>query len=141
MSAPCDPMFGAAPVLNDESVEVYEECYRHVLEFFQPTDEIEARLARDYAYHDWDICRWRRKKIAFLSGIDERYIDTQLVMLIRGERINRLLENAEQGRERAYHDFIMHRKLLRRAPPGQVESISLFPSNQPVRKLADNAAE
>jgi hypothetical protein len=124
-------MFGAPPVLNDESVENYNDCYRNVMEFFQPCDAIELRLARSYADHDWTVCRWLRMESQMLSNIDKGYVDKDLVLLKRGDRLQGLVAKAEDGRNRAYRDFIMHRKLLNRDLPGEVKASGHLIEAQP----------
>jgi hypothetical protein len=110
MSHPRDPLFGPPPVLPDESVADYDECYRRVHDYFQPKDAIEERLARDYADHDWEVSRWRRMKSPMISDVPEMYLDPTLVMLKRTDRINGLIERAEARRNRCYRDFKMHRR-------------------------------
>jgi hypothetical protein len=104
-----DETFGPPPVLSDESITDYDKCYRRIFDYFRPKDAIEIRLVRDYADHDWDIIRWRRRKVELMSDIPEMYLDRPTAMLIRAERINQLIENAERGRNRSYRDIIRHR--------------------------------
>jgi hypothetical protein len=112
MSHSRDPLFGPAPVLADENVEDYNECYRRVLDHFQPRDAIEERLARDYADHDWEISRWRRKKSQMIDNIPDMYLDGTLVVLKRADRLNELIERAEASRNRCYRDFKTHRQFI-----------------------------
>jgi hypothetical protein len=106
-----DEIFGPPPVLSDESITDYDKCYRRIFDYFRPQDPIEIRFVRDYADHDWDVIRWRRKKIELMSNIPEIYVDPTSAMLTRVERINQLVESAEQGRNRCYRALMRHREL------------------------------
>jgi hypothetical protein len=121
-----DSLFGPPPVLTDERIDDYNECYQRVFDYFGPKDAIEERLARDYADHDWEVSRWRRKKSQMIDHIPEMYLDGVLVMLKRADRINELIERAEASRNRSYRDLMAHRQRVKELRPDMSEKKPRF---------------
>ena len=62
-----DGIFGAPPILPGEDALAYEVLLSRVSADVKPADFIERIWVHDVVYHTWEILRWRRIKIKFVS--------------------------------------------------------------------------
>ena len=66
------PIFGPAPILEDEDSAMYDFLVERLYADLKPNGIVEEGYLHDIAYWTWEIRRWRRMKVCLIEAESDR---------------------------------------------------------------------